>query len=71
MSGFKDNFSSASDRYAAYRPDYPAALFGRLAGLRGRHEGVWDRATGSGQAAPRLIPRLRNSNAGHPGSGLR
>lgn len=53
MSGLKDHFSSASDRYAAYRPDYPAALFGRLAGLRGRHEAVRDCATGSGQAAPR------------------
>lgn len=53
MSGLKDHFSSASDRYAAYRPDYPAALFGRLAGLRGRHEAVRDCATGSWQAAPR------------------
>jgi SAM-dependent methyltransferase len=33
LSTFKDHFSSASDRYAAYRPDYPAALFEWLAGL--------------------------------------
>ena len=33
MSSFKDHFSSASDRYAAYRPDYPRALLAWLAGL--------------------------------------
>lgn len=42
MSAFKDHFSSASDQYAAYRPDYPATLFAWLA---------WDCATGNGQAA--------------------
>lgn len=51
MSGFKDHFSAASDRYAAYRPDYPAALFAWLAGLCGEHDTAWDCATGSGQAA--------------------
>lgn len=51
MSGFKDHFSSASDRYAAYRPDYPAALYDWLAGLCREHETAWDCATGSGQAA--------------------
>jgi hypothetical protein len=35
LSGFKDHFSSASERYAAYRPDYPAALFAWLAGQCG------------------------------------
>ena len=51
MSGFKDHFSTASDRYAAYRPDYPAALYDWLAGLCREHEAAWDCATGSGQAA--------------------
>lgn len=32
MSGFKDHFSTASDRYAAHRPDYPAELYDWLAG---------------------------------------
>lgn len=59
MSGFKDHFSSASDRYAAYRPDYPAALFAWLAGLCGRHDTAWDCATGSGQAALGLAPLFR------------
>lgn len=59
MSGFKDHFSSASDRYAAYRPDYPAALFAWLAGLSAERNTVWDCATGSGQAALGLAPHFR------------
>ncbi|MBC2739348.1 class I SAM-dependent methyltransferase [Thiobacillus sp.] len=65
MSGFKDHFSSASDRYAAYRPDYPAALFAWLASLCPRPGtsaecGIaWDCATGSGQAALGLAPYFR------------
>lgn len=71
MRGFKDHFSSASDRYAAYRPAYPTALFAWLAGLCPRpgtspHTGTsaerdtaWDCATGSGQAALGLAPHFR------------
>lgn len=59
MSGFKDHFSSASDRYAAYRPDYPPALFAWLASLVPGHELAWDCATGSGQAARGLAPHFR------------
>jgi len=65
MSGFKDHFSSASDRYAAYRPDYPAALFAWLASLCPRpgtsaeRDAAWDCATGSGQAALGLAPHFR------------
>ncbi len=51
MSGFKDHFSTASDRYAAYRPDYPADLYAWLARLCPGHDLAWDCATGSGQAA--------------------
>ncbi len=66
MSGFKDHFSSASERYAAYRPDYPAALFAWLAGLCPRpgtsaeRDTAWDCATGSGQAALGLAPHFRD-----------
>ena len=56
---FKDHFSAASDRYAAYRPDYPPALFTWLAGLCAEHESAWDCATGSGQAALGLAPHFR------------
>lgn len=59
MSGFKDHFSSASERYAAYRPDYPAALFAWLAGQCAEQELAWDCATGSGQAALGLAPHFR------------
>lgn len=65
MSGFKDHFSSASGHYAAYRPDYPAALFAWLAG-QCSHPGTsterdfaWDCATGNGQAALGLAPHFR------------
>lgn len=58
MNTFKDHFSSASDRYAAYRPDYPAALFAWLAGLCAERELAWDCATGSGQAALGLVPHF-------------
>lgn len=59
MSGFKDHFSSASDRYAAYRPDYPAALFAWLASRCTERGTAWDCATGSGQAALGLAPHFR------------
>ncbi|MFO7543783.1 MAG: class I SAM-dependent methyltransferase [Thiobacillus sp.] len=61
MSAFKDHFSSASDRYAAYRPDYPASLFVWLAGLCSERDTAWawDCATGSGQAARGLVAHFR------------
>ncbi|MGV8991841.1 MAG: class I SAM-dependent methyltransferase [Thiobacillus sp.] len=55
MSDFKDHFSSASDQYAAYRPDYPAALFAWLASQCTERSTAWDCATGSGQAALGLV----------------
>jgi len=57
VSGFKDHFSSASDQYAAYRPDYPAALFAWLARQSGANI-AWDCATGNGQAALGLAPHF-------------
>ncbi len=59
MSGFKDHFSTASERYAAFRPDYPADLYAWLAGLTAERDTVWDCATGSGQAALGLAPHFR------------
>jgi len=58
MSGVKDHFSSASGRYAAYRPDYPAALFAWLADQCVERDTAWDCATGSGQAALGLAPHF-------------
>ncbi len=48
---FADHFSAASADYARYRPDYPAALFARLAEMAPGRRRAWDCATGSGQAA--------------------
>jgi SAM-dependent methyltransferase len=58
VSTFKDHFSQASDRYAAFRPDYPAALFAWLADLCIERDTAWDCATGSGQAALGLAPHF-------------
>jgi SAM-dependent methyltransferase len=56
---FKDHFSGHADRYGAYRPSYPAALFEYLASLAPSHELAWDCATGNGQAAVALAPFFR------------
>ena len=48
---FQDHFSSRAEIYSRFRPTYPDALFDWLSSLVGRHEAVWDCATGSGQAA--------------------
>ena len=58
MSAFKDHFSTASDRYAAYRPNYPTALFDWLATTCSKRETAWDCATGSGQSAIGLVPHF-------------
>lgn len=48
---FRDHFSAAAASYAAFRPDYPRALFETLAELAPARDIAWDCATGSGQAA--------------------
>jgi SAM-dependent methyltransferase len=58
-SGFKDHFSTASERYAAFRPDYPAELYAWLAGQCVEPDTAWDCATGSGQAALGLARHFR------------
>ncbi len=53
----KDHFSGHADRYEAFRPNYPDALFSYLAELCSSHELAWDCATGNGQAA---VPLARH-----------
>ena len=48
---FQDHFSRRAAGYAAYRPDYPPALFAYLASVAPARRMAWDCATGSGQAA--------------------
>jgi ubiquinone/menaquinone biosynthesis C-methylase UbiE len=55
---FHDHFSRVADRYADFRPHYPAALFDWLATLAARDGLVWDCAAGSGQATLDLARRF-------------
>ncbi len=52
----KDHFSGHADRYEAFRPTYPDALFAYLSSLCPRRVLAWDCATGNGQAAVALAP---------------
>lgn len=54
-----DHFSTYADRYARYRPRYPAALFEFLAGVAPRRELAWDVGTGNGQCAIGLAEHFR------------
>lgn len=59
MSGtFHDHFSSVANRYAEFRPRYPAALFDWLAALVPRNSLVWDCAAGNGLASADLAERF-------------
>lgn len=58
MKSFHDHFSGVADRYADFRPRYPAKLFEFLATLVPRHALVWDCAAGNGQATVDLATRF-------------
>jgi ubiquinone/menaquinone biosynthesis C-methylase UbiE len=61
MSGmFHDHFSGFANRYADFRPHYPAALFDYLATLVPREARVWDCACGNGQATMDLAERFEH-----------
>lgn len=55
---FHDHFSSVANRYADFRPHYPAALFDYLATLVPSSATVWDCACGNGQATHDLAKRF-------------
>jgi SAM-dependent methyltransferase len=55
---FHDHFSCTANRYADFRPHYPASLFDYLATLAPRDSLVWDCAAGSGQATLDLAERF-------------
>lgn len=50
----KDNFSTISDKYAKFRPDYPQTIYDFLYPLLKEKERAWDCATGNGQVAREL-----------------
>jgi len=54
MNHARDNFSIQSDRYAKYRPGYPAGLYGFLLSLVQGRQAAWDCGTGNGQVATEL-----------------
>jgi len=56
----KDNFSTNSDLYLQYRPDYPEDFFGYLKAIRPDAENVWDCGTGNGQVAQRIARLYKN-----------
>jgi SAM-dependent methyltransferase len=55
---FHDHFSGVSNRYADFRPHYPAALFDYLATLAPKDSLVWDCACGNGQATLDLAEKF-------------
>jgi ubiquinone/menaquinone biosynthesis C-methylase UbiE len=55
---FQDHFSGVANRYAEFRPRYPAALFDYLTTLVPQNSGVWDCAAGNGQATLDLATRF-------------
>jgi len=55
---FHDHFSGVANRYADFRPHYPAALFDYLATLVPAASTVWDCACGNGQASVDLANRF-------------
>jgi ubiquinone/menaquinone biosynthesis C-methylase UbiE len=57
---FPEHFSDHADRYDAYRPTYPDALFDYLAALVPAHDLAWECATGNGQAAVGLASQFRS-----------
>jgi hypothetical protein len=50
----KDNFSTASNLYAQYRPGYPDAFYEYLNTIKTGSENAWDCGTGNGQVAVRI-----------------
>ncbi len=63
---FSDHFSAMAERYAKYRPVYPAALFDWLAECAPACDRAWDCGTGSGQAALPLAERFTEVIATDP-----
>jgi ubiquinone/menaquinone biosynthesis C-methylase UbiE len=55
---FHDHFSAFANRYADFRPRYPAAIFDFLATIVPRGSLVWDCACGNGQATIDLAERF-------------
>jgi len=51
----KDNFSSDSNNYAKFRPNYPKELFKWISSMINKKEHAWDCGTGNGQIGIELV----------------
>lgn len=60
---FKDHFSAAASRYAAYRPSYPPELAKYLATLPAQAGLAWDSGCGSGQLSAELALHFQRVEA--------
>src|SRR5690606_29901474 len=56
----KDNFSTQSDKYAKFRPTYPAEFFKYLNSIVKNKKSAWDCGTGNGQIAFELSKFFEN-----------
>lgn len=59
----KDNFSTQSDDYARFRPDYPQRLIDYLISLTENQEACWDCGTGNGQFAVAVAESFQKVHA--------
>lgn len=59
----KDNFSTDSDKYAKFRPVYPAEFYLYLRNILPACENAWDCGTGNGQVAAELSSFFQQVNA--------
>lgn len=59
----KDNFSTDSDKYAKFRPVYPAEFYLYLKNILPACEHAWDCGTGNGQVADALSSFFQQVNA--------
>lgn len=66
MARFADHFSRQADRYARFRPSYPAELFTVLTDLAPGQSLAWDCATGNGQVAVDLAEHFSRVVATEP-----
>ena len=63
MAEFKDYFSSASDDYKRFRPEYPGALYQYLADIAPGNELAFDIGCGNGQASLELAQHFQRVEA--------
>lgn len=59
----KDNFSQQSQLYQAFRPTYPAELYGFMLSLVRNRDCAWDCGTGNGQVARELAGHFKKVHA--------